>query len=265
VTAAVDLAACRAVALEVAAEADALALRWFAGGVDARAKADGSPVTQADLQVEALARDRLAAALPGHAVAGEEQGGGLEPGVPTWLVDPIDGTKNFVRGVPVWATLLALVVDGEPVVGVVSAPAMGERWDGAAGLGARRNGEPVGVSAVAALGEAHLAHGGLAWFRRSPRHWALFGDLVDRVARTRGFGDFWMHLLVAGGMVDAAVERDVQPWDVAAPACVVTAAGGRMTAWDGGPLLGSGEALTSNGHLHADLVAHLAAGADAPA
>jgi len=256
--AAPDLAACRDVALALVEETDALALRWFDRGVDVRAKADGSPVTQADREVEALVRARLAATFPGHALAGEEQGGALEPGVPTWIVDPVDGTKNFVRGIPVWATLLALVVDGEPVVGVVSAPAMGERWDAASGAGARRNGETVVVSAVGDLADAHLAHGGLAWFRRSPRHWALLGGLVDQVARTRGFGDFWIHLLVAGGMVDAAVERDVQPWDVAAPACVVTAAGGRMTAWDGGPLLGSGEALTSNGRLHDALVAALA-------
>jgi histidinol-phosphatase len=253
-----DLPALRDAALAVAEEADALSLRHFRAGVDVDTKGDGTPVTRADREVEALTRRRLAGAFPGHALAGEEQGGVLEPGVPTWIVDPIDGTKNFVRGIPIWATLLALVVDGVPVVGVVSAPAMGERWDAAQGLGARRNGERAAVSAVGDLAETHLLVGGLSWFRRSPRHWALLGDLVDRVWRVRGFGDFWMHLLVAGGHADAALERDVEPWDVAAPACVVNEAGGRMTAWDGGPLLGSGEALTTNGHLHDALVAHLA-------
>jgi histidinol-phosphatase len=252
-----DLAAARDAALALAEEADALSLRYFHGGVEVQAKADGTPVTRADREVEALARRRLATAFPGHALAGEEEGGAIDPSVPTWIVDPIDGTKNFVRGIPVWATLIALVVDGVPVVGVASAPAMGERWDAATGLGARRNGAVMTVSAVEALGDTHLLVGGLSWFRRDPRHWALLGELVDATWRTRGFGDFWMHLLVAGGMADAAVERDVSDWDVAAPACIVTEAGGTMTAWDGGPLLGSGEALTSNGRLHPQLVARL--------
>jgi histidinol-phosphatase len=252
-----DLAAAHAAALALAEEADALSLRYFNAGVEAHAKADGTPVTRADREVEALARRRLADAFPSHALAGEEEGGAIDPAVPTWIVDPIDGTKNFIRGIPVWATLIALVVGGTPVVGVASAPAMGERWDAAAGHGARRNGAAVAVSAVDTLATTHLMVGGLSWFRRSPRHWALLGDLVDEAWRTRGFGDFWMHLLVAGGMADAALERDVNDWDVAAPACIVTEAGGTMTAWDGGPLLGSGEALTSNGRLHPLLVERL--------
>lgn len=259
-TAGLDLAGLRDAALGIAEEADALSLRHFRRGVDATAKADGSPVTVADREVEALARRRLGEAFPAHAVLGEEGGGAIQPAVPTWVVDPIDATKNFLRGVPVWATLLALVAGGEVVVGVVSAPAMGERWDAARGLGARRDGEPIRVSRVDRLEDAHVLHGGLDWFRADPAHWALLGRIADRAWRTRGFGDFWMHLLVAGGHAEVAFERDVQPWDVAAPLCVVREAGGRCTAWDGGDPLASGELVTTNGALHDAFLAELAAG-----
>jgi len=262
-----DLAALRDAAGALTDESDALGLRHFARGVTATAKADGSPVTAADTEIEALLRRRLAAAFPDHAVLGEEEGGGLagvgagrgiDPAVPTWVLDPVDATKNFMRGLPIWATLLALVVDGEVVVGVVSAPAMGERWDAARGSGARRNGEAMRVSGVERLEDAHVLHGGLDWFRRDPAHWELLGRIVDRSWRTRGFGDFWMHLLVAAGQADVAFERDLKPWDVAAVACVVAEAGGRCTAWDGGDPLLRGDLLTTNGRLHPELLAELA-------
>ncbi len=241
-------------ALAITEETDALALRHFERGVRATSKPDGSPVTAADREVEALLRRRLDEAFPRYAVLGEEEGGWLDPRAPTWVLDPIDATKNFVRGIPVWATLLALVVDGEPIVGVASAPAMGERWDAARGSGARRNGRAVAVSTVAALSDAHVMHGGLHWFRQVPGAWDMLGHLADRAWRTRGFGDFWMHLLVAGGMADVALERDLKPWDIAALECIVTEAGGRLTSWRGGPALTSGEALSTNGLLHEGLV-----------
>ena len=253
-----DLPAALSAAGSFLDETDDLALRHFGGGVDARAKADGSPVTAADTGVERLLRDRLDEAFPDHAVYGEEQGGALDPATPTWVLDPIDATKNFIRGIPIWATLLALVENGRPVLGLVSAPAMGERWAAHTGGGCRRNGEPVTVSGIAAFDDAHVLHGGLSWFRQSPRHWALLGEVVDRSWRTRGFGDFWMHLLVAAGQADLAFERDVKPWDIAAPEVIVTEAGGRFTAWDGSPALRSGEALASNGSaLHDEMVALL--------
>lgn len=249
-----DLAALLVAAHTIADEADALSLRHFARGVDATAKADGSPVTVADREVEALVRARLTEAFPSHALYGEEEGGGLEPGVPTWVLDPIDGTKGFLRGTPVWATLLALVVDGDPVLGVASAPALRERWGAARGLGARRNGHAMHVSAVDDLADAHVLHGGLDWFRRTPGGWDLLGRVAERAGRTRGYGDFWMHLLVAGGQADAAIERDLKPWDIAALICIVEEAGGRLTAWDGGQALPSGEALTTNAALAAPLL-----------
>jgi histidinol-phosphatase len=255
----VDVAAALAFALELADLADPMAMRAYGGPVPATTKADGSPVTAADRAIEAALRQRIAAAYPDHAVLGEEGGGHLDPAVPTWVVDPIDGTKNFMRGVPVFASLIGLVVEGRAVVGVASAPALGERWDAAAGMGARRNGRPVGVSAIAHLGDAHVLHGGLDWYRREPGMWTLLGELADTAWRTRGFGDFWMHLLVAGGMAEVAFERDLKPWDVAALACIVTEAGGRCTAFDGGAPLEAGEVLTTNGLLHDDLLARLAA------
>ena len=253
-----DLPRALAGAVEIAEEADQLSLAHFQAGVAAVAKPDGSPVTVADREVERLVRRRLSETFPGHAVMGEEEGGSLDPAVPTWVLDPIDATKNFIRGIPVWATLLALCVEGQPVVGVASAPAMGERWEAAAGLGAHCNGEPLHVSAVDALSDAHVLHGGLDWFRRTEGHWAMLGTLADRAWRTRGFGDFWMHLLVAGGQADIALERDVQPWDIAAVACIVAEAGGRTTTWDGDPILEGGGVLTSNGRLHETAMAVLA-------
>ncbi|MPZ88318.1 MAG: histidinol phosphatase [Nitriliruptorales bacterium] len=250
----VDLQAARDAALAIAEEADEISLRHFRGGVEPVAKADGSPVTVADRDVEALVRRRLAEQFPDHALLGEEQGGRLDSSQPTWVIDPIDATKNFMRGIPVYATLISLVVDGEPMVGVASAPAMGERWDAARRLGTRRNGKPVQVSGITELGDAHVLHGGLDWFRKRPQDWALLGELADRAWRTRGFGDFWMHLLVAGGMADVAVERDLRPWDIAAVACIVTEAGGRLTGWDGGSALATGQALSTNAHLHAEML-----------
>jgi histidinol-phosphatase len=248
-----DLRALRDTALGIAQEAAPVALHHFERGVAATAKADGSPVTVADLQVEALVRRRLAEVSP-FPVVGEEEGGELSAGEPTWVLDPIDGTENFLRGVPIWGLLLALMVGDRPVVGIASAPALGERWDAASGFGARRNGEPVGVSAVRRLSDAHVLHGGLDWFRAAPGGWDLLGRLADRAWRTRGFGDFWMHLLVAGGMADVALERDLRIWDLAATACIVEQAGGRVTSWDGGSALATGEALVTNGLLHAQVL-----------
>ncbi|HWB72179.1 MAG TPA: inositol monophosphatase family protein [Egibacteraceae bacterium] len=251
-----NLAELRDFALGLADHADRISLAAFADPGRADAKVDGSPVTAADRAVEQSLRERIADRWPGHALLGEEHGGAIAPDRPTWVLDPIDATKNFLRGVPVFATLIALVVGGRAVVGVASAPAMGERWDAAAGLGARCNGRPVAVSAVADLSSAHVLHGGLEWFRRAAL-WDALGALADAAWRTRGFGDFWMYLLVAGGMADVAVEADLRPWDVAALECIVTEAGGRLTAFDGGPAIGSGEALATNGLLHDELVARL--------
>ena len=241
-------------ALELAEASDEISLKYFGGPVPAVAKPDGSPVTEADQAIERMVRERIAASFPDHAVFGEEGGGAIDPARPTWVIDPIDGTRNFIRGLPIFATLIGLVFEGEVVVGVASAPALGERWDAFRGGGARRNGEAVGVSAIARLEDAQVLHGGLDWWRDDPRLWELLGMLADRAGRTRGFGDFWIHLLVAGGMADVALERDLKPWDVAALDCILTEAGGRCTGWNGSVALSSGSVLSTNGLLHAELL-----------
>jgi histidinol-phosphatase len=259
-----------AFAHELADAADAISLPAFGGPVSATTKPDGSPVTEVDRAVEAALRARIGAAYPDHAVFGEEEGGRIDADVPTWVIDPIDATKNFLRGLPIFATMIGVLVGSRPVVGVVSAPAMGERWDGAAGQGARRNGERVSVSAIATLADSHVLHGGLSWFRSDALAWERFGRVADAAWRTRGFGDFWMHLLVAGGMAEAAFERDLKPWDIVALECIVTEAGGRLTDFEGGPALATGpggaggstppgrDVLTSNALVHAELQALLA-------
>ena len=256
-THALDLERLRSVALRLADAADTVSLQHFGGRVAAQLKTDGTPVTVADRAVEAAVRQLLAQLDASHPVLGEEEGGVLDPETPTWVIDPIDATANFMRGIPIYATLIGLVVGGEPVVGVASAPALGERWDAASGLGARRNGEAVRVSEVDRLSDAQLLHGGLDWWRGEDGDWATLGRLSDAAGRSRGFGDFWMHLLVAGGMAEVAVERDLKVWDVAAVHCIVTQAGGRMTSYGGGSSLETGEAVTSNGRLHDEVLALL--------
>lgn len=246
-----------AVARDLADTADAIAADRFGGPVPAVRKPDGTPVTETDRAIEKALREHLAAARPGDAVLGEEQGGAIDVDRVTWVIDPIDATKNFMRGIPVFATLIGAVLDGEPVVGVVSAPAMGERWEAARDEGAHRNGAPAGVSAIEELADAHLLHGGLDHHRRLDRGWERLGALADRAWRTRGFGDFWGHLLVAGGMAEACFEPKLSPWDIVAPACVVTEAGGRVTTWDGGPVVGGGSVLSSNGRVHDAVAAAL--------
>ena len=245
-------------AMELADVADRITLAHFGTSVAAEAKPDGSPVTAADRAVEAALRERISARWPDHAILGEEEGGDLHADVPTWVVDPIDATKNFMRGIDVYATLIGLVVGGHGVVGVASAPALGERWDAARGRGARRNGAAIEVSAIGELADAHLLHGGLDWYRTAPGMWEVLGELSERVWRTRGFGDFWMHLLVAGGMAEVAFEHDLKPWDIAALECIITEAGGRMTSWDGSPPIASGQVLSTNGRLHPDMLDILA-------
>jgi histidinol-phosphatase len=253
----VDVAPLRTFALELADAADAISMRYFGGPVPAVAKPDGTPVTEADRAIEQLLRQRITAAFPEHVVLGEEEGGTIDVCHPTWVIDPIDGTRNFMRGIPIFATLIGLVVEGMAVVGVASVPAMRQRWDAAYGAGARLNGSPVGVSRINRLADAQVLHGGLDWWRHDPSLWDLLGTVADCAGRTRGFGDCWMHLLVAGGMAEVALDRDLRVWDIAALECIITEAGGRATGWDGAPALTSDTLLCTNGLLHDELRAVL--------
>ena len=213
----VDPAGLRDLALELAVVADGIAVSYFGGPVPAVAKPDGTPVTAADREIERALRDELARACPDHLVLGEEEGGRLDPDVPTWVIDPIDGTKGFLRGLPVFATLIGVLLRGEVIAAVASAPALAERWDAYAGGGARRNGAPVGVSAIATLADSHVLHGGLDWWRGVEGGWDALGRLARRrrgapAASATSGCTCWS----PAARAEVAVERDLKLWDVAA-------------------------------------------------
>jgi histidinol-phosphatase len=218
-------------------------------------------VTDADRAAEELIRSQLKRTRPRDAVLGEEfapTGHGLRQ----WVVDPIDGTKNFVRGVPVWATLIALLDEGRPVVGVVSAPALGRRWWAASGTGAwtgrsLASARRLRVSGVASLADASLSYSDLTEWDRAGRLDA-FLDLHRRVWRTRAYGDFWSYMLLAEGGVDIAAEPALALYDMAALVPVVVEAGGRFTSLDGTDGPGGGSAVVTNGLLHDEVLAILA-------
>jgi histidinol-phosphatase len=219
-------------------------------------------VPDADEHVEPALREALAIARPGDAVLGEEHGGTAAFAGRQWVIDPIDGTKNFVRGVPVWASLIALLHDGIPIVGVVSAPALNRRWWAADGLGAHGSiggGDPrrLSVSGVADLGSASLSFSSLSgWADRGIRN--RFIDLTDAVWRVRGYGDFFSYCLVAEGAVDIAAEPEVKLWDLAPLDILVREAGGRFSALDGAPGPHGGSAVATNGLLHDAVLTRLA-------
>ena len=222
-------------------------------------KPDRTPVTDADTAVEDAIRSLLAAERPSDAVLGEERGGSAATGR-AWVLDPIDGTKNFLRGVPVWATLIALVEDGDPVLGLISAPLLGRRWWAASGDGAwlrEAAGERrLSVSGVGSMEDAYLSTTDLgSWTEYHSREKYL--ELVDACWETRAFGDFWQHCLVAEGALDVVAECIVNPWDVAAAQVIVTEAGGRFSDLSGEPRYDNGSALSTNGLLHDEALAIL--------
>lgn len=244
-----------ALALELADRADGITLHRFnSADLRVQAKPDMTPVSDADIACEEMLREQLGGARHKDAILGEEMGGTPVFSGRQWVIDPIDGTKNYVRGVPVWATLIALLVDGEPVVGVVSAPALGRRWYAAKDHGAFRRvfaGEPdpLSVSEVHDLGDASMSFSSLAgWQERDKLN--DFVELSDKTWRLRGFGDFWSYCLVAEGAVDAAAEPEVSLWDLAALDIIVREAGGIFTSLDGKRGPHGGSAVATNGHLH---------------
>ena len=221
-------------------------------------KPDLTPVTEADRASEERVRELLARARPDDAVIGEEFGATGEPGSRRWILDPIDGTRGYARGIPVWATLIALERDGELSVGVVSAPALHTRWWATRDDGAFRDGASVRVSKVSRIEDAHLAYDAPRYFEAVGRSDA-FLDLARRCWRTRGFGDFWPYVMVADGSIDIAVEPDgLSLWDLAAPMVIVQAAGGRFTDFEGVARADGGNAIATNGVLHDDVLAALA-------
>jgi histidinol-phosphatase len=246
-----------------AADAATLA-RFRAADLVVETKPDLTPVSDADRSVEAALRASLAGERPGDAVVGEEYGETAgSSGSRRWIVDPIDGTKNFVRGMPVWATLLGLQVEGATVVGVVSAPALGRRWWAARGDGAwtgssLRDATECRVSAVSSVDDAFLSYSSLSGWDATGRGDG-FRALTEQVWRTRAFGDFWSHMLVAEGAVDISCEPEVSLWDLAALQPIVEEAGGRFTDLSGVAGPDGGSVLCTNGLLHNDVLRLLAA------
>ena len=249
-----------ALALSLADAADAASMRRYrAADLVVDTKPDLTPVSEADREVERIVRAGIAAARPDDGILGEEYGS-EGTAARRWVVDPIDGTKNYVRGVPVWATLIALMDGDEIVVGVVSAPALVRRWWAAAGEGAWVT-EPgfteprrLAVSMVSALADASFSFSdAIGWDSRGAD--GGLATLLNTTWRQRAYGDFWSHMLVAEGVVDVAAEPVLESYDMAALVPIVVEAGGRVTAFDGRPALAGGSIVTSNGLLHDEVLA----------
>lgn len=239
--------------------------RFKALDLTVETKPDLTPVTDADKTAEEAIRGQLSRARPRDAVLGEEFGSS-GAGSRRWIIDPIDGTKNFIRGVPVWATLIALVDEGRPVVGLVSAPALGKRWWASTGTGAFMGrslaaATRLRVSNVSRLEDASLSYSSLSGWKE---HGALpdFLSLTEAVWRTRAYGDFWSYCLVAEGAVDIACEPELNLYDMAALVPIITEAGGRFTSLDGADGPFGGNALATNGILHSDVLQRLNPAAD---
>ena len=246
-------------ARQLADIADEVSMRFFASrDLGVYLKEDRTHVTDGDRAVEQAIRERLAEARPSDAIFGEEygvQGSGSRQ----WVIDPIDGTANFMRGVPIWATLIALVVDGRPEVGVVSAPALNRRWWGATGHGAYMDDDlsdsdtatdrRIQVSGVETLADAQISYGSMKYWMDEGRLDPII-ELNARAFRSRTIGDFWPYMMVAEGAVDIACEPELAPWDMAALVPIVTEAGGRFTSLDGVDGPHGGNALATNGPLH---------------
>ena len=243
-----------ALALKLAGEADLISLDRFSSlDLVVTTKPDRTPVTDADQAVERSIRAGIEAARPNDSILGEEYGT-QGSGSRQWIIDPIDGTANFLRGVPIWATLIALAIDGVPVVGVVSSPALGKRWWAAAGHGAfgmAHGKDPVKlqVSGISDLADASMSYNNI-------KGWDAAGHLDDLIEiqrnlwRAQAIGDAWAYMLVAEGHIEAAGEWDMKPYDIAALMPIVQEAGGRFTSLTGVDGPWEGNAFASNGHVH---------------
>jgi histidinol-phosphatase len=236
-------------ALELADASDAITLKHFQSATLAvRTKLDKSPVSEADEAVERMIRERLAGVRPDDSIVGEEFGT-TGSGPRRWIIDPIDGTKNYVRGIPVYATLIGVEENGRLSAGVVSAPALGRRWWASQGEGAFCNGKQMHVSQFDKLEDSHLTYDSVTDFDQHGGT-VRFLTLLRRCVRARGFGDFWAHMLVAEGAVEIALEPAVAPWDMAAVQIIVEEAGGRFTDMRGNARYDGGSALSTNGLVH---------------
>jgi histidinol-phosphatase len=237
-------------ALNVCALAGQISMDHFQRGVTASAKADGTEVTVADKETERIIRSGIANTFPDDAILGEEEGEteGKKAGR-KWIIDPIDGTYNYARGIPIFATLLALEVNGEVVLGVVNAPARGDMYWAERGKGAFRNGVPVKVSDCSDVSRSQFNFGALSRIRRDG-YWNGFTRVVEQTYRQRGYGDYLSFAYVFEGKAEASLEMGVQPWDLAPMKIIVEEAGGRYSDLSGGNSIYTGNCLISNGRVH---------------
>jgi histidinol-phosphatase len=244
-------------ALDAAEQAAGIARSMFQRNIEVRIKADKSPVTEADVRCEIAIREILEARFPSYGFLGEETGSRDENAESLWLVDPIDGTKAFVREYSMFSTQIALMRRGEIVLGVSSAPVYGELSFAERGCGAYLNSKPIAVSQVATLESAALSSGNMKSLATGSQ-WARYGALVAQVSRIRGYGDFLHYHLLASGKIDAVIETDVNILDIAACVAIVNEAGGRFTDLNGAPItLQSTSVLATNGRMHAPVLAAL--------
>jgi len=239
------------VAIDAALQAGRLALSYFDNGIDVEWKGDNSPVTVADRNAEQVVRRVVAKAFPNDGFVGEEFGD--QPGTSgyRWIIDPIDGTRSFVRGLPLWATLIGVEYQGEQVIGVCYIPAFDQTFHALKGNGAYRDAKRIRVSDVTVMKESLLCYSSLSWFMRAGRL-DDFLRVYQAVQRQRGYGDFYGFVMVAQGAADIMIEYGVHPWDVAATKVIIEEAGGMFTDWDGTPTIYRHDVMASNGKLHAE-------------
>ncbi len=238
------------VAIDLAKQAGNLALEFFDRDIDIEWKADASPVTIADRQSEAMLRETILRRFPNDAYLGEESGEQAGSSGFRWIIDPIDGTKSFIRGIPIWATLIGIEYKGEQIAGVAHLPSMsGVTYRALRGDGALRDDRRIHVSKVEDLAAATMFYSSLSWFVRADRG-REFLKLVTLTQRQRGFGDFYGFILVAQGSGEIMAEHGVKPWDIAALKAIVEEAGGKMTNWKNDDTIVSPDVIASNGLLH---------------
>jgi histidinol-phosphatase len=236
-------------AVAVAQKAGRLALGYFDQGLAVEWKSDQSPVTRADREAERLLRTALLEAYPNDAFLGEESGGHKGTSGFRWIIDPIDGTRSFVRNIPIWATLVGLEYNDEPIAGVCVLPAMNQTFRALRGEGAYRDDRRIRVSDVGEMSEAMMFYSSISWFVEAGKR-DEFLNLAVQTQRQRGFGDFYGHILVAQGSGEFMVEHGVHSWDVAALLPIVEEAGGRFSDWNGMRSIHTTDVIASNSRLH---------------
>jgi len=252
----VDLRRALQVARDAAQRASEIALRYFRAPLEIETKADASPVTVADRECEQAIRGEIEATFPEHAIYGEEFGRSGDHRC-LWLIDPIDGTRSFIRGLEFWSVQIGLMVDGELMLGVSAAPPFGETAWAVTGGGAWLDGAPLSVARTASFESMDVSFGNVRSLARSPK-WARVGSLVERAARSRGYGDFYPYHRLAAGGLDAVIESDVNILDIAALTVIVRGAGGIVSCLDGSPVdLDTTTILAATPALHPRLVSFL--------